>query len=57
MLNLFSFILFTASPIFSFCMLVKKPSLPAFIPNMGTPESFTYVMDLNIVPSPPTAKT
>ena len=37
----------------SFWSPVKKPNLPVFIPKIGIPESFIYVIDLRIVPSPP----
>ena len=57
MLNLLFSIRDIASWIFSFWILVKKPSLPVLIPRTGIFESLTCVIDLKIVPSPPMAKT
>ena len=57
MLNLLLLIRDIASWIFSFWILVKKPSLPVLMPRTGILESLTYVIDLKIVPSPPMEKT
>jgi len=37
----------------STCMVAKNPSLPVLIPIIGIPKSFTKMVDLNMVPSPP----